>query len=162
MKTSIPSTLGLLTLSVAAVGCSDASKLAGAFEKVCKEECECPDTIEDWNEISNCKKYCEGYATQLEAFIADQVETEPCAEFDGLIKDLKRCTKNSCGDSRDTCLSTIYGELNECWDIFGYYTYGYGGQAAGGDELVRSDELVQQLMHPIPGALDAEDLHSAN
>ena len=160
MKTSIPTTLGLLGLSVAAAGCSDATKLANTLEKVCKEECECPDSMDDWNDVSNCKKSCEGYAIQFEAYVADQVDTEPCAEFDSILKDMKRCTKNSCGDSRDNCLNEIGNKLYECWDLFGggYYYY-YGGQSV--DPTVTASDIYEQLMHPIPGALEAEDLHSA-
>jgi hypothetical protein len=156
MIRGIPTNVGLLTLSVLAAGCSDAHKVASAFEKVCEAECECPDTMEQWNEVSNCKESCRGYSIMLEAFIKDEVDSEPCDNLDNILADIKRCAKNSCGESRDQCINTSYGELYECWDIFGGYYY----SPLTGE--VSSSELAQQLLEPIPGALDASLLHSAS
>ena len=163
MRYAIPTTFGLLTLSVAGTGCSDAQKVASSFEKVCKAECECPSTLEYWNEISNCKQACSGYATIFQASIKDQAEGDPCGDLDKILSDMKRCTDSSCGMDRDECLYQAYDDLYECWpDVFGYYYYynhspDDSGEVAG----VSSDELVQQLMRPIPGALDRAVMHSA-
>ncbi len=62
MLRRIPTTLGLLTLSVAGTGCSDAQKVASTMEKVCEAQCSCPDSLEFWNDVKNCKKACGGYA----------------------------------------------------------------------------------------------------
>jgi hypothetical protein len=156
MMRSIPTSLGLLTLSAFASGCSDAHKLASALEKICEAQCECPDAMEEWNDVSNCKESCRGYSIMVEARLEDEVETEPCSNFDNILDDLKRCAKNSCGQSRYECLSQAYYELYECWDIFGGYNY----SPMIGE--VSTSELVQQLLEPIPGALDPDTLHSAS
>jgi hypothetical protein len=155
MTRTIPTSLGLLTLSALASGCSDAHKYASAFEKVCKAECECPESMDSWNDVSNCKDACRGYSIMLEAFIEDEVEESPCGDFDNILADIKRCAKNSCGYSRQDCLSDAYYELYECWpEVLGGYYYSPSGPTAS--------ELVQQLMQPIPDALDPASLHSAS
>jgi hypothetical protein len=155
MVRTIPTSLGLLTLSVFASGCSDANKVASALEKVCKAECDCPES--DWDEVANCKDACHGYSLLLEAYIKDNAEDEPCATLDDTLKKMKDCTKESCGDSRDTCMDEAYYELYQCWDFSGGGSYYY--------PLVVGDpariDIVQQLLKPIPGALDSDTLHSA-
>jgi hypothetical protein len=155
MVKSIPTSLGLLTLSVLATGCGDAHKVASAFKKVCKAECECSETMDDWDDLDNCKDACRGYAILLEARIDDNVDSEPCSDLDKIVGDLKRCAKNSCGLSRDQCVLAAYNELRDCWDItdVSYYPF-YDGPS--------SSEIAQQLMTPIPGALDPDTLHSAS
>lgn len=155
MIRAIPTNLGLLTLSVFAAGCSDAHKVAKAFEKICEAECECPDAMEAWNEVSNCKDACRGYSLMLEASIKDNAETEPCGDLDNILRDIKRCAKNSCGESRDECINDGYYDLYECWEIFGTYDY------VPLTEGPSSSEIAQQLLEPIPGALDPDVLHSA-
>lgn len=155
---TIPTNLGLLTLSVFAAGCSDAHKVAKAFEKICEAECECPEQMELWNEVSNCKESCRGSAISLEAYIKDNVDTEPCGDLDNIIADMKRCAKNSCGESRDECLMKGYYEFYECWDIFEYTPYTPYSPLT---EDPSASELVHHLLEPIPGALDPDVLHSA-
>jgi hypothetical protein len=156
MSRTIPTSFGLLTLSVFASGCSDAHKVAAAMEKVCDAQCECPESMEIWNDVGNCKDNCRGYSIQLEAFIEDQVDSEPCGELDERLDKLEGCTKKSCGDSFDECLSEAYYELYTCWNIFGG-SYYYNRSAEG----LSSSEIAQQLLYPIPGALDPNTLHSA-
>jgi hypothetical protein len=155
MTRTIPTSLGLLTLSAFAAGCSDAYKLAAAYEKVCDAQCECPESMDVWNEVKNCKDACRGSSIQVQAFIEDEVTSEPCGNFDNIIADIKRCAKNGCGASRDECLSTAYYDLYECWpDVGSYYYYSPNGPVAG-------SELIEQLVHPIPDAIDPATLHSA-
>ncbi|NVB38922.1 hypothetical protein G6O69_13860 [Pseudenhygromyxa sp. WMMC2535] len=161
MTRGIPTSIGLLSLSVASVGCSDAHKFASTAEKVCKEQCECPEALEDWNEVKYCKQACEGYATSLEAWIADSDPEEPCAEFDDLLGDLRGCTESSCGDARDICLATVYTQLYSCWEFFsdGYYYTPYGEMAAEG---ITPGEIVRHMLEPIPEGLGGQTLYAAD
>ncbi|KIG16109.1 hypothetical protein DB30_04981 [Enhygromyxa salina] len=131
-------------------GCgSDASRAANTLEKLCKAQCDCPDSMEIWNEVKNCKKSCEGYSLYLEAIIADETYTEPCGDFGRILGDLKKCATRGCGDERDICVGLAVDELRTCWPDF----------YADGDDSAAA--LTQQLMTPIPGAIDAQTLHSA-
>lgn len=155
MRGEIPTTLGLLTL----VGCSDAAALGNALERVCKEQCECPAIAAQWNELANCKKSCEGYAIQLEALVADEATSEPCADFNDILGDMKDCAKrDQC--EMTTCLYEEYARLYMCWpDAFNstyYYNY-----SATGPEAISGAELTHQLLVPIPEAIPPQRLHSA-
>jgi hypothetical protein len=144
MKLPIPS-IGVLTLSAAGLGCSDAHKLGEAYEDICKANCECPEALEDWNEVSNCKTACEGYSKFIEAEFADR-EDEPCKDIDGIIKDIKACAKESCSDIY-TCLEGKATDLYECWP--GDYYYG-PLEPAIEQEL---DAALEQLPASIPQPL---------
>jgi hypothetical protein len=155
MRGEIPSTIGLLAL----VGCSDAAAVANTFEKVCKEQCECPTS--EWHEVRYCKQACEGYATQLEAYVLDNATGEPCDDLSKILASVKDCAKEDACSGYNECLYSQYQQLYECWP--GALAYGYASSSASGSdsEAVSGAELVQQLMMPIPGALAAEQLHSA-
>jgi hypothetical protein len=141
-------------------GCSDAAAVGNAVETVCKQDCECPATS-DWNEISNCKRACEGYATLLQAIVADQT-SEPCGDLRKILNDLERCARqNECGPDRDVCLGLAYTELYDCWSEVFYGYYGYTSAVSGEHAQVSGGEIMQQLLSPIPGALPPELLHSA-
>jgi hypothetical protein len=156
MRGEIPSVLGLLMMA----GCSDAAAVGNAVETVCKQDCECPATT-GWNEISNCKRACEGYATLLQAIVADEA-SEPCGNFRKSLNDLEKCARQEqCGPDRDACLGLAYGYLYECWpEAFNGY-YGYTSATSGELAQVSGAEIMQQLLSPIPGALPPELLHSA-
>ncbi len=126
---SIPISVGILTISFGAAGCSDAKQAGAAFEKVCKANCDCPDNgwAEYWDDVKNCKKACSGYATLYEAELADS-EEEPCGEIDAIIRDLAKCAKESCGDDRDECIDRESERFFECWPTYDYY-YDYGSGA---------------------------------
>lgn len=149
----IPSALGLLSLSLTGAGCSDAAKVANTLEKVCKADCDCPDTLSVWNDVSNCKRACEGYGITLEAVIEDEATDEPCAELGQILSDMRGCTDQVCGALRSDCLDRSYYELFTCWELFGSY-YNNLEPSSG-------PELVEQLRSPIPGAIDPAVLHAA-
>jgi hypothetical protein len=155
MKHGIPSTIGLLTLSATALGCSDAQKLGNAYESICKAQCECPEAEEDWDDISNCKTACEGYAKLVEAEAAER-DDEPCGDFNKILGDLKDCKKESCGDDRDECLFDQYERLYECWP-YEYDNYYY--QLPDLDEAV-ADKLAE-IPQSIPRPLLKRALYSA-
>lgn len=119
MKLPIPS-IGVLTLSAAGLGCSDAHKLGEAYEDICKANCECPEALEEWNDVSNCKNACEGYGKIIAAEFADR-DDEPCKDIDKIAKDLAACAKKSCSDIY-TCAEEQAYALYECWP--GEYYYG--------------------------------------
>lgn len=156
MRGEIPSVIGLLAMA----GCSDPVAVGNTVEKVCKQDCECPEAS-DWNEISNCKRACEGYATILQAIVADE-PSEPCSDLRKFLNDLEKCTRqNACGPDRDACLNLSYSDLYSCWpDIF-YGYYGFASADSSESAQVSGGEIMQQLMSPIPGALPPELLHSA-
>lgn len=129
----IPSTLGLLVLSAITLGCSDAHKVAGAYEAICKSACECPDEVERWNDVKNCKNSCEGEAKSLEAELADR-EEKPCDDIGRIARDLKDCAKATC-EGIYTCVEPFYEEFYDCWpdavDVPYYYV-----QDADADEAL--------------------------
>jgi hypothetical protein len=144
MKLPIPS-IGVLSLSAAGLACSDAHKLGEAYEDICKANCECPEALEEWNDVSNCKNACEGYGKLIEAEFADR-EDEPCKDIDKIAKDLEACAKKSCGDIY-TCAEEQAYALYECWPG-DYY------EAPREPELEREFELaLEQLPTSIPQPL---------
>jgi hypothetical protein len=157
MTRTIPTSLSLLTLSAFASGCSDAHKLASAYEKVCDAQCECPEAMDFWNDVKNCKDACRGDAIIFQALIEDAVEAEPCGNFDNIIADIKRCAKNSCGPSRDECLGQAYYDVYECWPELVTSEYYYQQP----DGPITASELIEQLSYPIPDTLAPATLHSA-
>lgn len=123
---TIPLSVGVLGLSFAAAGCSDAKVVADAFEKVCKADCECPPEggyAYEWNEERNCKKACRGYGTMFEAQLLDR-ESEACDDIREIAKDIADCTAKSCGDLRDACVDALVEEFYECWPPDAYYPPG--------------------------------------
>lgn len=151
VKHDIPSTIGLLFLSAAGLGCSDAQKIANAYEKICKADCECPGT--GWTHVKNCKNSCEGMAKQLEAEF-EEVEGEPCAEFDDILDSLTACTKNSC-ESLDLCVYMEYEALFECWSPYDdYYN-------VGEDTALEIEATLDALSRPISRPLLRAALYSA-
>jgi hypothetical protein len=150
MKLPIPS-IGVLSLSAASLACSDAHKLGEAYEDVCKANCECPDALEDWNDVSNCKNACEGYGKIIEADFADR-DDEPCKDIDKIVKDIKACAKKSCGDIY-TCFEEKAYALYECWPDDYYY-----GPRVPELELELEAQL-EQLPPSIPQPLLREALY---
>ena len=152
----------MLSLSFISSGCGgDAAKAAKTFEKICKDNCDCPENIEDWNDISNCKKACEGYGLYTEAMLADRT-AEPCAELGEILQELEDCNIGICGyDYNPGCDYTVYYRLNECWPADSYdYNSPYGDAESSQREQV---ELLRKLLHPIPTAhIQGETLHQAN
>jgi hypothetical protein len=144
VKHDIPSTIGLLLLSAAGLGCSDAQKVANAYEKVCKADCECPGT--GWTHVKNCKTACEGYAKMIEAQL-EESEDEPCAELDDLLDALTDCTKNSC-ESLDACVDMQYDALFECWSPYDYYYTNIGEETAAEIEATL-DALSRPISRPL-------------
>jgi hypothetical protein len=146
---AIPLSVGILSLSFAAAGCSDAKVVANAFEKLCKANCECPEDdyySYGWSEVKNCKKWCGGYATAFEAELLDR-ETEACDDVAKIAKELASCAKKSCGEARNNCVSEKGEKLDACWPYDDYY-YQYGD--AGGvpnDEQPIERELRQTLLY---------------
>ncbi len=141
-------TLGVLGLSFAAAGCSDAKKVANAMEKVCKANCECEEIAEDWNDIKNCRRACEGYAEFYEALLNDR-DDEACSDIGKIAKDIAKCAKESCGDARDECESDAYQALYECWpgDYYDYYGTYEGGSRIPNEAAELRNELREQLLY---------------
>lgn len=161
---SIPLSVGVLGLSFAAAGCSDAKVVADAFEKVCKAGCECPEDdyySYGWNEVKNCKKWCSGYATLFEAELADR-ETEACADVRDIAREIKKCAKESCGERRYECLDGPLDDLDECWPYDDYYGYEYGKAGPDDGRIPNDDhpierELAQKLLYgPYAGEFDGQ------
>lgn len=160
---AIPLSVGVLGLSFAAAGCSDAKVVADAFEKVCKAQCECPEDDYygyGWNEVKNCKKWCAGYGTLFEAELLDR-ETEACSEIRDIARDIKNCAKKACGDARSECLDRPLEQLYECWPYDDYYGYEYG-QAGPDEGRIPNDdqpiehELARKLLYgPYAGQVEA-------
>lgn len=152
MPHAIPTTIGLLLLSAAAIGCSDAKKVADAYEKICKANCECPESLDDWNEVKNCETACEGYAKTIEAEFADR-ESEPCDGLGDILKKMKQCAKNSC-DSLYECVYLNSTEFEECWP---------GDDTGGGYYTsVPADEALAQIPRSIPRPLLQAAIYSAH
>ena len=173
MIRTIPTAIGVLSLSMIGTGCSsDAKKIANTLEKICKDQCDCPEALTQWNDISNCKLACGGYAQAYEAYLADShVEAEPaCAELDDILADIEACEIGVCGyDYNSGCDYSAYYRLADCWPADENYTnpyynpYGPSGYGDG-SELNETQrlEMLRQLMHPIPVAtIDGETLHAA-
>jgi hypothetical protein len=156
VREDIPTVVGFSMLMLA--GCSDAQAIGNTLAKVCKEGCKCPTS--EWNEEKNCKQYCEGYATLLEATIADNAIGEPCDELRRILGDIEGCLKGGCGEY-NACLSLHYYDLYECWPSAFQGYYGYTPLDATEPMRVSGAELLQQLMFPIPGAIAPELLHGA-
>lgn len=150
MKHDIPSTIGLLLLSAAGLGCSDAQKVGNAYEKICKAECECPGT--GWTHVKNCKTSCEGYAKIVEAEF-EEAEEEPCAELDDILDALTDCAKNSC-ESLDACVAMQYDALYECWSPYDYYN-------VGEETAAEIEATLDALSRPISRPLLRTALYSA-
>ncbi len=151
MTHGIPTTLGLLILSAAAIGCSDEKKVANVYEKICKANCECPESLDDWKEVKNCETACEGYAKSIEAEFADR-ETEACDDLGDILKKMKKCAKESC-DSIYECLALNAMEFYECWPGDG-----------GGDGYYSStpaDEALARIPQSIPRPLLKAAIHLA-
>jgi hypothetical protein len=104
------------------------------MEKICKANCECPEEEgyyyygPRWNDEKNCKKACAGYAQVYEASLADR-ETEPCDDIREIIRDMRACARESCGDNRDECVSREFQRFYECWPYDAYYDYEYFGES---------------------------------
>jgi hypothetical protein len=151
----IPTTLGLISFALAGSACSDAHKLAKAYEKVCKAQCECEPETEYWNDVKNCKNACEGYADAQKASLKDQFEDEePCGDLGKIAKDLKACADEGCSGI-DECVSQLYGELAECLGSSYYY---YGLSSPEHEARAIQHELSTQLLYgPIPLECSSED-----
>ena len=159
----------MLSLSFIGTGCSDAAKVGNSLEKICKAQCDCPEVAEDWNDISNCKKACEGYSIAYTAYLADN-RTEPaCDELDTILKDLENCnsqcsTSDSYYDYDPACIE-VAQRLYECWpaEYDNYTPYPYGGYGASAEEQAEQKETLQRLLHPIPVAsVSSDTLHQAS
>ena len=172
MIRTIPTAIGVLSLSMIGTGCSsDAKKIASSLEKICKDQCDCPEALEQWNDISNCKQYCAGYAQAYEALLDDShIEAEPpCPELDDILADIEACELGICGyDYNPNCDYSSYYRLAECWPADNNYTnpynpYGPSGYGdAGETNEAQRLEMLRQLMHPIPLAtIEGETLHAA-
>lgn len=148
----IPSTLGLLALSAITFGCSDAHKLAEAYEALCKSACECPDELERWNEVKNCKNSCEGQAKSLEAELADRDE-KACDDLGRIARDIKDCARSTC-EGLYACVEPFYEELYDCWPIDVDVPYYYTQDA-------EADEALAGEPGGIPRPLRRLALHSA-
>lgn len=149
----IPLSVGVLGLSFAAAGCSDAKVVANAYEKLCKANCECPEDdyySYGWNEVKNCKKWCGGYATAFEAELADR-ETEACDDIKKIAKELGDCAKKSCGESRYDCIDEKSEELYMCWPYDDYYEYGDGGDIPNDDQPIERELRQKMLYGPFAG-----------
>lgn len=155
----------MLSLTFIGTGCSDAAKVGNTLERVCKAQCDCPEVAEDWNDISNCKKSCEGQAIAYTAYLADN-RTEPaCDELDTILKDMETCY-SQCSSSYDydpACVE-VYYRLSQCWPAeYDYdFPYPYGGYGASPAEQAEQKETLQRLLTPIPVAsVSSEMLHQA-
>ena len=159
----------MLSLSFIGAGCSDAAKVGNTLEKICKTQCDCPEVAEDWNDISNCKKACEGQAIAYTAYLADN-RTEPaCDELESILKDMENCYAGQCGNNYDydpACIE-VYYRFSQCWPAeYDYTPYPYGGSYGDGaseEAQLEQKETLQKLLHPIPVAsVPSETLHQAN
>lgn len=148
MRTEIPTTLGVITLSFAAMGCAQTA-VAEAFEKVCKADCECSESEDIWNEEKNCKKACVGQAKQIAADLADR-EEDPCDDIKKIAKDLKKCAKESCGDDRNECVSEAAQDLYECWPPDDSYYYDNAEEQEDALDVEReltSREIMDRMLY---------------
>lgn len=149
MKLDIPPTLGLLSLSLAATGCSDARKIGEAYEAICKANCECPEGLDAWNDVGNCKNACEGYGKVITAEFADR-DDEPCKDIDDIASKLEDCAKKSCATLYECAEEQAYA-LYECWPGEDYY----------GPRLPEIETEVEAALEQLPAGIPQPILREA-
>ena len=155
MRLSIPSTIGLLTLSVAPLACSDAERAVTELERLCKARCDCPDFGGEWMEVSNCKKQCEAESKISSAFIRDAEDIEVCDDLNARIKASRECRQQSC-DAFQDCYSESRWDITGCVYVYSYYYDGgpgADGESFRGSALADSPDgprTLEQLLTPIP------------
>ena len=147
----IPTSVGLISFALVGTACSDHYRLSRAYEKVCKANCECPDELEDWNDVKNCKDACEGYADAQKALFKDEFEDrEPCDGLKEIAKKIEDCADRGCQGIYE-CVYELSDELFAClgYDSYNYY-YGFRNEERQQSIAIREELTTQLLYGPVP------------